>query len=501
VSSHERRASVVETALAQDKLGRAAIAQFVLTAATPLMVLAGVVTTFLAVTGVIAVPLAFIALGLVLALFSPGYMAMARRIINAGSLYTYTAAGLGRPIGVAAAFIATASYTVLQVGLYGIFGVLASSLAEANLGVHLHWAPCAAAAWAITATLGVARVDLSGRVLTVLLTCEIIVATVIGVIGLTHPAGGHVSLQALNPRELLVPGAIGAALAIAALGFVGFEQAPVYSEEARNPRRTVPAATYGALALMIVLYAGCSWAMTVGVGPQQVVEAARQQSIELLFNIGGPVLGPAVTTAAHWLFLAGILAACISYHAAVARYGFSLGREGALPQWLARTWMRTGAPVAASLTQSLVGITVIIIFAVTQTDPLTYLFFWSGAVGGVGVLLVITITSVAIPVYFLRSGPQLEGRVRTVVIPAVAAVLLTASLVVIFDNFATLLGVPPGSRWAAIWPWSFALLAGVGLAWAAILRRTQPSVYDRIGRGATIAPAAQAATPAAAVRS
>jgi hypothetical protein len=42
-------------------------------------------------------------------------------------------------------------------------------------------------------------------------------------------------------------------------GFVGFEQSVVYSEESRDPRRTVPRATYLAVALIAVLYRFAAW--------------------------------------------------------------------------------------------------------------------------------------------------------------------------------------------------------------------------------------------------
>lgn len=55
--------------------------------------------------------------------------------------------------------------------------------------------------------------------------------------------------------------------------------------------------------------------------------------------------------------------AMISFHNAVARYMFALGRERVLPAALARTEPRTGAPRVASLTQSAVGLVVIAVYA------------------------------------------------------------------------------------------------------------------------------------------
>src|SRR2546425_8098942 len=95
----------------------------------PLTVAAGVITTADAVTGMTAIPAAFIAVALVLGLFSVGYVAMSRHITNAGAFYAFVARGLGRPTGVAAALVALVSYNLLQVGLYGAFGPGAASYA------------------------------------------------------------------------------------------------------------------------------------------------------------------------------------------------------------------------------------------------------------------------------------------------------------------------------------------------------------------------------------
>ena len=59
---------------------------FILSAMAPMTVVAGVVTTMYAVTGLSAIGAAFVSVALVLAVFAVGYVAMARHITNAGAL-------------------------------------------------------------------------------------------------------------------------------------------------------------------------------------------------------------------------------------------------------------------------------------------------------------------------------------------------------------------------------------------------------------------------------
>jgi amino acid transporter len=100
-------------------------------------VVAGVVTTMYAVTGLSAIGAAFVAVALVVAVFAVGYVAMARYITNAGALYAYVARGLGRPVGIGAALVAAIAYNLLQAGLYGMFGPTLSSYLADKIGLDL----------------------------------------------------------------------------------------------------------------------------------------------------------------------------------------------------------------------------------------------------------------------------------------------------------------------------------------------------------------------------
>src|SRR5258705_3174560 len=101
-----RRGSPVSAALARNRLGIPSVVFFVVAAAAPLTVIAGAVTTGYGVTGFGGIPVAFVTVTLILSVFAVGFVAMSRRIVNAGAFYTYVAQGLGRPAGVGAAWVA-----------------------------------------------------------------------------------------------------------------------------------------------------------------------------------------------------------------------------------------------------------------------------------------------------------------------------------------------------------------------------------------------------------
>jgi amino acid transporter len=493
------RSAGVSRALASDRLGVPAVLSFVLASVAPLTVAAGVIPSAYQTTGLTGIPAAFLAIAVVLGLFAVGYVAMTRHITNSGAFYAFISRGAGRVAGVAAAMVALLSYTFLQVGLYGAFGPNAASEAAVHLHLHAAWWKWALGAWALITLLGLLRVDITGRVLAVLLTAEIVVIFAEAIRGLGHPAGGHVSFSTLSPAGLTSAGfgTFGVLAVVAVLGFVGFEQAPVLAEEARSARRTIPVATYVALGMIAVLYAGASWAMAVRAGPRHVVAAAGQLGPGLLFGLGG---SRALSQAAQLLFLTSLFAAALAFHNVVWRYMYALGRESVLPPALGRTGANN-IPKTASLVQSATGLAVIVVYAIGGWPPMTNLFFWLGTTGGFGILVLLALTAAAVVLFFARD-PRGESTWRRLVAPALATVLLTGIIVLAVLHYGTLLGVGPGAVAAWALPASYAVVAAIGLGWGLILKIWRPQVHAAIGLGphAVTGQAAPAGQSAAARR-
>ncbi|HET9895786.1 MAG TPA: APC family permease [Streptosporangiaceae bacterium] len=474
------RPSTVSRALAKDRLGVPAVLFFVLAGVAPLTVAAGVIPAAYQTTGLTGIPAAFIAIAVILAIFAAGYVAMTRHITNSGAFYAFVSRGLGRAIGVAAALVALLSYSLLQVGLYGAFGPNAASEAAAHLGIHAAWWAWALGAWAVISVLGLLRVDITGWVLGVLLTAEIVVIFAEAISGLAHPAGGHLSFATLSPADLTSAGVgtFGVLAVVAVLGFVGFEQAPVLAEEARHARRTIPLATYLALGMIAVVYAGASWAMAVHAGQANVAKAAASSGPGLLFGLGGGF----VSGTAQFLFLTSLFAAALAFHNVVWRYMYALGREHVLPAALARTGANN-IPKLASLVQSASGLAVIVVYAGCGWEPMTHLFFWLGTTGGFGILLLLAMTAIAVIAFFGRDG-QGESLWNRLIAPALAFIALGVIVVLAAANYSTLLGVPPADAAAWALPASYALVAVAGLVWGIVLKIRRPEVYAAIGLGA-----------------
>jgi amino acid transporter len=472
---------IVSRALARNRLGVPSVVFFGIAGAAPLTVILGAVTTIYAVVGNTAVPVVYFAAAIILSIFTVGFVAMSRHIVNSGAFYSYISHGLGRVIGVGAAFVALPAYSVMQIGLFGLFGVVASGIL-ASFGVHATWFVCAIVAWAIIAVLGLLWVDLSGKVLAVLLIAEIALVLIYDAIMVAHPYGGHVSFATLSPVKLATP-EVGAMLVLAIAGFVGFEATVVLSEEARDPKRTIARATHWAVWIPGLLCGLSAWAMSVAAGPGRIVAVAKDQTTNLVFFLVGAHVPTAVIDVGYLFFLTSVFAALLAFHAAVARYQFALGREGVLPEVWGRTQRRTGAPLLGSITQSALAIVVLIVYQLAGVDPLVHLFAWLTVVGGLGILILMWAASAAVIAFFIRNR-GLENAWRAVIAPLVAFLLLSVVLAATIIGLGDLLQVNSHSIFQWLFPTAYAAFALTGFLWAAIMRAARPDVYATIGRGA-----------------
>jgi amino acid transporter len=464
--------------LAKPRLGVAQIVFFVVAASGPLFAIAGGISTTYAVTGIIGVPLSFVILAPVLALFAVGYAAMSRHITNAGAFYPYVANGIGRSTGISVSFVAVVAYNCIQISVYGLFGWSVATFVQEKTGADIPWWLWSLAILLVVAVLGALRVDLNAKVLGVVLILECAAILVVDIAGFANPAPGD-SLAPLDPGNLFVAG-VGAVFALSVAVFTGFEGAATYGEECRDPSRTVARATYVAIGLTGVLYTVSALAMAVGVGPSEIVGQAQAQGPGVFFGISGQHLGSAITDTVYILFLTSQFASLLSFHNAVARYFFALGREGVLPAALGRTNRRNGSPVAGSITQSVIALVIVALFAIAGRHPVFELFTWLGVTASTGVVWIMIMVSLSV-IFFFRKRSGAATSWQRLIAPALAALALFAIFVLIIANFDRLLGTEQDSALRWLLPGLLALAAIVGYIRSAVLRSRKPAVYNKVG--------------------
>jgi amino acid transporter len=203
---------------------------------------------------------------------------------------------------------------------------------------------------------------------------------------------------------------------------------------------------------------------------------------ELVFNLAGSHLGSGAADLGRLLLITSLAAALISFHNTTSRYMFALGRERLLPRVFGST-SSSGSPRVASLTQSVLAVATILVFAVGGYDPLVTLFYTGGAAGGLALVALMAIASVAVVVFFardLRGETQWHGRIA----PSLSIVVMVSVLVLVVTNMQTLLGVGPDSPLPWAIPLVLLVVALAGLIWGLVLKVRRPDIYSRIGLGA-----------------
>ncbi len=418
-------------------IGVAGIVFLVVAAAAPLTAIGGALPVMLAISNGPGVPMAFLVVAVVLLVFSVGYAAMSHHVVDAGAFYAYVTRGLGARLGLGAAALALLTYTAIQAAVYGLATTTLQSIVTQYGGPELPWWLLAVVLIAVVGLLGYRSIDVGAKVLGVLLVLEIaIVAVLAGTILVKGGPEGY-ALTSFAPSTFF-QGGPGIAVMFAVASFVGFEATAIYGEEARDPRRTIPKATYIAVVLIGVFYAIASWAIVVAFGPSQVEAAAQADTAGLVFAAAAQYIGPFYADVMTIMLLTSLFAALLSFHNAISRYLYALGRKGVAPEALARTHPRHGSPHVGSLTQTASTVVLLGVFALAGADPVLTLFTWMSGVATVSVLVLMVLTGVAILVFFARN--EVDVRVwNTRIAPALGLVGLAFVTVLVLLNFTTLI--------------------------------------------------------------
>jgi amino acid transporter len=368
-------ASGPSTELRHGTLSAGFITLLVISAASPLSVVAGGFPLGIMLGNGAGTPVLVVIALLLLLMFAAGYTAMATCVTSAGGFYAMVARGLGGAAGGAAAMVAVVGYMTLQFGLYGISGTVTAEALHAQFGVVVPWWVCAFAAIATVAVFGYRQIDFSARVLGCFVVAEYVVVLALDFLILARGGANGIDAAAFAP-SVVVSGNPFIGLLFCFAAFVGFEATTIYGEEAKNPKRSIPVATFAALILIGCFYSFSLWCLVLGAGAGQVVDIITGLSdpTNFLYLLSQKNAGEAFTTVLRGSFIMSIYACLVSFHNSTARYFFSMGREGLLPASLGLTHPVHKSPHRASILQSILCAIVVALFALAGADPVLNLF-------------------------------------------------------------------------------------------------------------------------------
>ncbi len=440
-----------------------------------------------------AAPATFVIATVALTIFSVGYVEMAKRVTAAGGFYSFATHAFGSVVGMGVAFVITAAYIIFSASVIGVTAYFANTTIQDWLSVDvpvflLLFVPLIA-----MAALSFFHVELTAKLLGIFLAIELVALIVFGFAVLFQ--GGHdgLSLRPILPWNAFADNnthALGAGIGLFA-GFwswVGFEMAPNYAEEAREPKKVMGPATYISVIGLGVLYVFITWMLVTGWGMANVQQAVTDQFGGKFASIYYPLTTEFFGRPLLWAFeltiVTGSFACQFAFFNTANRYLYSMGREGVLPRALGRTHPVHKSPYIASMTVTvLVGLYVLgfWLYDGTTLAALTKLGTWGPLLGVSGILVVQGIVSVGIIKYFATVAKDGQHIWRTIIAPAIGAVSMVVAAYLMLDNRGDLSGAAnvPFIRYLwLIMPVVF--LAGVLLA--LYYKSADAERYEGIGR-------------------
>ncbi|MGV9802191.1 APC family permease [Mycobacterium sp. NPDC003449] len=427
----------------QGELGPVGVVFMVVAAAAPLTVIGGNMPLAMGLGNGPGAPVGFLIAALVLLVFSVGFVAMTPYVPEAGAFFSYVTLGLGGRMGSGVAAVALIAYTAIQVGIYGYIGWAIGDTVRFYGGPQIPWAVYSFAVLVIVALLGYRHIELSAKVLGVALAAEIGIVILLDLVIVADPGPAGLTLTSFAPG-VFTDGVLGIAVLFALTGFIGFEATAVFRDEARDPERTIPRATYAAVLIIGGFYALTCWAFVVAIGPDQVADVAQHTldgDANMLLDTTDDNLGRVGRDVVNVLLLTSLFACVLSFHNVIARYQFALARKGLLPRGLSGVHPRHGSPALSSAVQTGTAAVIVAILAGLGVDPLVGVFGSMAGVATVGMVILMLTTSAAVLVYFARHGEHARGRPwQTRIAPALACLGLLASLWLVLTNFTLVTG-------------------------------------------------------------
>lgn len=459
VNADDTRASAAspdaQSGKLRGNLGVPAIVLMVVAAAAPLSTIGGNVPIGMVLGNTTGIPVAFLVAGVIFLLFAASFVAMSKYVTNTGAFYAYIEKGLGRAAGTGAAVLALPAYMCTLLGVSAYDGVILAGLIERFNGPAIPWWVLTGVVLAIVGWLGYRDIDLSAKVLGIFLVSEVAILVVLDLVIVLQGGDEGITGDSFTPQGLA--GGFGIALLYALWGFVGVEATAVFRDEAKDPDRTVPRATYWAVGIVSIFYAFSSWALIEGNGGSKAIQAAVDDPDNFMVNTAEKYLGMLGRDLTTGFWFISVFACALAFHNISSRYAFVLGKSGVLPKRFGQVHGRHGSPANASILITVLSFVVMAVLAGLKLDPVLQIF---GPLGGLGILALAILwlmTTVSVVIFFSRRG----GSPRIVVLASVATLALAAALVLVVSNLTLVVGGSPTLAWIfGVMP---LLLLGLGM--------------------------------------
>ncbi|AVD83798.1 MULTISPECIES: APC family permease [Pseudomonas] len=468
----------VEKQKLKGSLGVTPIVMMVVATAAPLTVMVANTPLMVSLGNGIAAPVdAFIAT-VIMFLFTVGFVAMSKYISNAGAFYAFIQKGLGRSVGLGSATLAVVSYALILVALQGYIGYTSAAVVNDFLGVSVPWWVYSLMAVGVIACLGYRDIELSSKFLGIALVLEIAVVILVDIAVILDK--GPTGLESASFHlDNIISGSPGLGILFAIFSFIGFESTVIYREEAKDPDRTIPRATYTAVLLVGAFYVISMWCAVSSIGKDNITAFSEAHGADMYLAVTEHYFGVLFMDVMHVLLITSLFACALSLHNIVVRYKYTLGRFGVLNDRFSSVHPEHGSPHVSSIVLSLFSVIAFALLIAIGADPASQIYAWGAMAGTLGYMAILSLTCAAVVVFFRRE--QVRGQVwKTLIAPSAGLLGILGCLWVAVSNLPDLIG-GDSAKTVSIFVVSFLLATFAFGFWVAERFRTRhPVRYEAL---------------------
>ena len=214
----------------------------------------------------ISAPLTYLAAFAICLVLAVPMLGLARHLPSAGGFYTYVSQGIGPRLGFMTGWLYAIMVTIVPAALAAFTGAVLHDELSAKYGFGLPWWVYALAIFAVCFVCAYRGIVISVRFLVVMSVFEIIVGLSLALTGVFNPGKGGVNVTGFNPAHIGSSSGFFLAIVLSIFAFTGFESAAAVADESRDPKKLVPRAIIGSLALVGAFYVVCAWGLQIGWG-------------------------------------------------------------------------------------------------------------------------------------------------------------------------------------------------------------------------------------------
>ncbi|MBU9815656.1 APC family permease [Rahnella sp. C60] len=445
--------------LRKNSLGLFSLVFFVVAAASPLTGVIGGLPVAIFTGNGGGVPAVYIMACIILMLFSVGYIAMSRYVNDAGAFYTYISKGLGENWGASASVLALIAYLSIQIAIISMLGFFSQEFLAQHLALHIPWWALSMLFTIIAWIFGIKRVEVGGKLLGVLMIAEVAIVLLTDV-SLLIKKPGPLNFSSFDPA-VFSHGNLGIAFIFCIASFIGFESTAIYAEECRDPHKTVPRATLCALLMITVFFGFTSWSLVQAYNFDQIVEIARKDPGNFIFDITREYVGQWAVETMSVLLITSLFAAALAFHNNISRYIFSISRDGLIWKELCQTHPANGTPHKASHAHSVILLLLLMGMGGTNMDPLVQIFAFGSAIATLSILILQVGVSAAVIRFFRRVGKHNHSAWQVLWAPMGALITMSVTIIMAINNLQLLTG-GGDAKLVEFIPWFLVVCAGAG---------------------------------------